>query len=205
MAGDPKFEASQELPDFPYARYAGDARPERHPRRRPRRGRRRLGARRSPPDRPAVLEVVTDPEVPPLPPHITLEQAKAFASSVLKGDPGAQGHDPPVAAAEAGGCGRQKVSGAAMRRRRRRARFLRDLRRGRAQRTLAAATALSALPLGAEIYFEHYRGSFGDKWMWTPVVLSPALTAAGVAGGPLRAGRRGPCCRSSRPSIASTG
>jgi hypothetical protein len=68
-----------------------------------------------------------------------------------------------------------------MRRRWRRARFLRDLRRGRVQRTLAAATALSALPLGAEIYFEHFRGSFGDKWMWTPVVLSPALTAAGVA------------------------
>jgi hypothetical protein len=56
-----------------------------------------------------------------------------------------------------------------------------DLRRGRVQRALAAATALSALPLGAEIYFEHFRGSFGDKWMWTPVVLSPALTAAGVA------------------------
>ena len=56
-----------------------------------------------------------------------------------------------------------------------------DLRRGRVQRTLAAATALSALPLGAEIYFEHFRGSFGDKWMWTPVALSPALSAAGVA------------------------
>jgi hypothetical protein len=68
-----------------------------------------------------------------------------------------------------------------MRRRWRRARFLRDLRRGRVQRTLAAATALSALPLGAEIYFEHFRGSFGDKWMWTPVVLSPALSAAAVA------------------------
>jgi hypothetical protein len=66
-------------------------------------------------------------------------------------------------------------------RRRRRLRLLRELRRGRVQRTLAAATALSALPLGAEIYFEHFRGSFGDKWMWTPVVLSPALTAAGVA------------------------
>jgi hypothetical protein len=50
------------------------------------------------------------------------------------------------------------------------------------QRTLSAATALSALPLGLEIYFEHFRGSFGDKWMWTPVVLSPALTAAGLAG-----------------------
>jgi hypothetical protein len=52
---------------------------------------------------------------------------------------------------------------------------------GRMQRTLAAATAFSALPLGLEIYFEHFRGSFGDKWMWTPVALSPALTAAGVA------------------------
>jgi hypothetical protein len=50
------------------------------------------------------------------------------------------------------------------------------------QRSLSAATALSALPLGLEIYFEHFRGSFGDKWMWTPVVLSPALTAAGLAG-----------------------
>ena len=50
------------------------------------------------------------------------------------------------------------------------------------QRSLAAATAASALPLGLEIYFEHFRGSFGDKWMWTPVLLSPALAAAGVAG-----------------------
>lgn len=61
-------------------------------------------------------------------------------------------------------------------------RALRNLREGRVQRALAAATAFSALPLGLEIYFEHFRGSFGDKWMWTPVALSPALTAAGVAG-----------------------
>jgi hypothetical protein len=59
---------------------------------------------------------------------------------------------------------------------------LRNLRRGRVQRGLAAATAASALPLGLEIWFEHFRGSFGDKWMWTPVVLSPALAAAGIAG-----------------------
>jgi len=57
-----------------------------------------------------------------------------------------------------------------------------DLRHGRVQRTLSAATAASALPLGVEIYFEHYRGSYGDKWMWTPVALSPLLTAAGIAG-----------------------
>jgi hypothetical protein len=59
---------------------------------------------------------------------------------------------------------------------------VRNLRRGRIQRSLAAATAASALPLGLEIWFEHFRGSFGDKWMWTPVVLSPALAAAGAAG-----------------------
>jgi hypothetical protein len=59
---------------------------------------------------------------------------------------------------------------------------LRDWRRGRAQRLLSAATAVSALPLGLEIYLNHYGGSFGNKWMWTPVALSPALSAAGVAG-----------------------
>jgi hypothetical protein len=57
-----------------------------------------------------------------------------------------------------------------------------NVQRGRLQRSLSAATALSALPLGLEIYFEHFRGSFGDKWMWTPVVLSPLLSAAGLAG-----------------------
>jgi hypothetical protein len=61
-------------------------------------------------------------------------------------------------------------------------RILKDFRRGRMQRLLSAATAASALPLGLEIYVNHYSGSFGNKWMWTPVVLSPALAAAGVAG-----------------------
>lgn len=57
-----------------------------------------------------------------------------------------------------------------------------NLRQGRAQKLLSAATAASALPIGAEIYINHYGGSFGNKWMWTPVALSPALSAAGVAG-----------------------
>jgi hypothetical protein len=61
-------------------------------------------------------------------------------------------------------------------------RALANMRAGRMQRTLAAATALSAPPLAFEIYLEHYKGSFGDKWMWTPVVLTPPLTAAAVAG-----------------------
>ena len=38
-------------------------------------------------DRPVVLEVKTDPEVPPLPPHITLDQARKFTSTLVKGDP----------------------------------------------------------------------------------------------------------------------
>ena len=57
-----------------------------------------------------------------------------------------------------------------------------NIANGRVQKLLAATTALSAPALGAEIYFEHYKGSFGDKWMWTPLVLTPPLTAAGVAG-----------------------
>jgi hypothetical protein len=61
-------------------------------------------------------------------------------------------------------------------------RLLQNIREGRLQRTLALATALSAPPLGLEIYLEHYKGSFGDKWMWTPIVLTPPLTAAGLAG-----------------------
>jgi hypothetical protein len=61
-------------------------------------------------------------------------------------------------------------------------RTLRNFRHGRAQRLLAGLTAASALPLGAEIFTNHYGGSFGNKWMWTPVLLSPVLAAAGLAG-----------------------
>jgi hypothetical protein len=50
------------------------------------------------------------------------------------------------------------------------------------QKLLALTAALSAPALGAEIYFEHYKGSFGDKWMWTPLLLTPPLTGAGLAG-----------------------
>jgi hypothetical protein len=57
-----------------------------------------------------------------------------------------------------------------------------NIRAGRMQKMLAAATAFSAPPLALEIYLEHYKGSFGDKWMWTPIWLTPPLTAAGIAG-----------------------
>jgi len=37
-------------------------------------------------DRPVVVDAHTDPEVPPLPPHITLKQARNFTASIVKGD-----------------------------------------------------------------------------------------------------------------------
>ena len=61
-------------------------------------------------------------------------------------------------------------------------RLKRNLHEGRMQKTLAATTALSVPGLAFEIYLEHYKGSFGDKWMWTPIVLTPPLTAGGIAG-----------------------
>lgn len=86
MTGDPKFSGSQDVPDFPYAEYA------------------KLlglkGIRVDDPDdisagwdealsadRPTVLEVITDPNVPPLPPHITFKMMKKYSETLLKGDP----------------------------------------------------------------------------------------------------------------------
>jgi len=86
MEGDPKFEASQSLPDVPYHRFAeliglkgifcDD--PDQV-------GAAWVEALAS--DRPVVLEFKTDPEVPPLPSHITFEQAKKFMSTIAHGDP----------------------------------------------------------------------------------------------------------------------
>jgi pyruvate dehydrogenase (quinone) len=86
LSGDPKYPGSQWLPDFPYARYAellgftgifcddgdqvGDA------------WQQALDA-----GTPVVLEVKVDPEIPPLPPHIRVEQAKKMAEAMVKGDP----------------------------------------------------------------------------------------------------------------------
>jgi pyruvate dehydrogenase (quinone) len=87
MSGDPKLVASQDLPDFPYAAFAESIglrglrvdRPD------------QLGGvwnEAFSADRPVVVEAITDPEVPPLPPHITFKQARALSSALLKGDPG---------------------------------------------------------------------------------------------------------------------
>ncbi|HWB65913.1 MAG TPA: thiamine pyrophosphate-requiring protein [Mycobacteriales bacterium] len=85
MEGAPSFLPSQELPDFPYADYARSL---------------GLGAVKvdSPDgvadawtqalqaDRPMLLEFMTDPAVPPIPPHATLEQIENAATSIIRGD-----------------------------------------------------------------------------------------------------------------------
>jgi pyruvate dehydrogenase (quinone) len=91
LSGDPRFEASQDVPDFKYAAFAKSLG--------------LVGVRVEKPedigpawdevlsaDRPALFEAVVDPNVPPLPPHISLEQAKNFAKSVLAGDAYALGY-----------------------------------------------------------------------------------------------------------------
>ena len=82
MNGDAKFQPSQDVPDFHFARYAEMLG--------------LIGLRVDQPDqigpawdkalaanRPVVIEAVTDPEVPPLPPHITFKQAMDFSKSLL--------------------------------------------------------------------------------------------------------------------------
>jgi len=86
LQGDPMYPVTQTIPDFPYARFAQML--DLH------------GVRVDIPDavgpawdevlsadRPAVLEAVVDPEVPPLPPHITFEESKHFIEAVASGDP----------------------------------------------------------------------------------------------------------------------
>jgi pyruvate dehydrogenase (quinone) len=89
-SGNPKFEASQQLPDFAYAKYAEmlgfvgvkvDHRDD-------------VGAawdRVLAADRPALLEAWVDPNISIIPPHITFNQAKMMTSALVKGDPNEMG------------------------------------------------------------------------------------------------------------------
>ncbi len=53
---------------------------------------------------------------------------------------------------------------------------------GRFQRSLALVAGGAGLLSGLEVTSQHYRGSFGQKVMYSPVLLSSALFAAGLAG-----------------------
>jgi hypothetical protein len=56
------------------------------------------------------------------------------------------------------------------------------IREGRFQRSMALLAGASSVLAGLEVSYEHYRGSYGQKVMWTPVVLSGAMTVAGLWG-----------------------
>jgi len=55
------------------------------------------------------------------------------------------------------------------------------IREGRFQRSLALITAASSLLSGLEVAYEHYRGSYSRRVMYTPVILSGVLAVAGIA------------------------
>ncbi len=57
-----------------------------------------------------------------------------------------------------------------------------DIREGRFQRWLALIAGLSSLLSGIEVTYEHYRGSYSRRVMYTPVILSAALVAGGLSG-----------------------
>lgn len=61
-------------------------------------------------------------------------------------------------------------------------RMVHNVAHGRFQRTLSGLTAGAALVTTAEIYLEHYKVSFSNKWMWSPVLLTPPVMVAGIAG-----------------------
>jgi pyruvate dehydrogenase (quinone) len=84
--GDPRWDTSQRVEDMDYAAYAQVL------------GLRGITVERPDQvadawdaafaaDRPVVLDVHTDSNVPPLPPHITLEEARGFMATLVKGDP----------------------------------------------------------------------------------------------------------------------
>ncbi len=57
-----------------------------------------------------------------------------------------------------------------------------NIEHGRFERSLSGLTAAAAVVTTAEIYFEHYRAGFGNKWMWSPLLVTPPVVAAGIAG-----------------------
>jgi hypothetical protein len=54
------------------------------------------------------------------------------------------------------------------------------IREGRFQRSLSLITAFSCLLGGLEVSYEHYRGSYGQRIMYTPVILSLTTMFASI-------------------------
>ena len=56
-----------------------------------------------------------------------------------------------------------------------------DVREGRFQKHMAAATAISAFFSGFEAWYSHYKNNFQYKVQWTPLIVAPALMSAAIA------------------------
>lgn len=90
MADSPRVPETQNVPPFDYAAYARSLglegiRVERPEQIAP------AWEKAFAADRPVVIDALTDPDVPTLPPHITMKQAKSYATAILKGDPDSNG------------------------------------------------------------------------------------------------------------------
>ena len=189
MVGVPKFAASQELPDISYAGFAASlglgaievhAADEIGPA-----WERALAA-----DRPTVLDVYTDPDVPAHPPaRHPRADARHGQSADGRGRErlgGPEDRDSPkgpgVPSWHQGQLRWPSVRSPATPRPRAKAgRALTDIRTGRFERSLAGLAAAGALVTAAEIFTEHDGASFGNKMMWWPVVIIPTMAPAGVA------------------------
>jgi hypothetical protein len=61
-------------------------------------------------------------------------------------------------------------------------RVVKNIEYGRFERMMSGLTTFGAAMVCAEVYYEHYKASFGNKFMWSPVVVTPPIMVAGVAG-----------------------
>jgi hypothetical protein len=61
-------------------------------------------------------------------------------------------------------------------------RLVNDVEHGRFERSLSGLTAVAAAVTTVEIYLEHYKASFGNKWMWSPILVTPPVMVAGIGG-----------------------
>lgn len=57
-----------------------------------------------------------------------------------------------------------------------------DVEHGRFERSLSGLTAVAAVVTTTEVFIEHYKASFGNAWMWSPVLVTPPVVIAGIAG-----------------------
>ena len=71
------------------------------------------------------------------------------------------------------------------------------IREGRFQRTLSLLAGLASVMAGIEVAYEHYKGSYGQRVMYTPV-CSAGLWQGPACGASLTVGRRGPSYASYR-------